>query len=149
MNKIVAYYSASGVTAEKARELASEIGADVHEIAPAEKYTSADLDWTNRKSRSTIEMKDPSSRPELAEKTTDLSQYDTVYIGFPIWWGVAPRVINTFIENNDLEGKKIGIFATSGGSGIGAAIKDLQRKYPGLDIRGGKLLNGSVNGDIL
>lgn len=83
MNKMIAYYSASGVTAEKARELASEIGADVHEIVPAEKYTSADLDWTNRKSRSTIEMKDPSSRPELAEKTTDLSQYDTVYIGFP------------------------------------------------------------------
>lgn len=149
MNKLVAYYSASGVTARAANALASEVGADVYEIVPAEKYTDADLDWTNRKSRSTLEMRDPSSRPELAEKSTDLKQYDTVYIGFPIWWGVAPRVINTFIENNDLSGKKIGIFATSGGSGIGAAVKDLQNKYPELDIRGGKLLNGSVKGDIL
>lgn len=149
MKKLVAYYSASGVTARKAKNLASEVGADVYEIVPAEKYTDADLDWTNRKSRSTLEMRDPSSRPELAEKSTDLTQYDTVYIGFPIWWGVAPRVINTFIENNDLSGKKIGIFATSGGSGIGAAVKDLQNKYPELDIRGGKLLNGSVKGDIL
>ncbi len=149
MNKLVAYYSASGVTARAANALASEVGADVYEIVPAEKYTDADLDWTNRKSRSTLEMRDPSSRPELAEKSTDLTQYDTVYIGFPIWWGVAPRVINTFIENNDLSGKKIGIFATSGGSGIGAAVKDLQNKYPELDIRGGKLLNGSVKGDIL
>lgn len=149
MKKLVAYYSASGVTARKAKDLASEVGADVYEIVPAQKYTSADLDWTNRKSRSTLEMRDPSSRPELAEKTTELSGYDTVYIGFPIWWGVAPRVINTFIENNDLAGKKIGIFATSGGTGISAAIKDLQKKYPDLDIRGGKLLNGSVKGDIL
>lgn len=149
MNKLVAYYSASGVTARAANALASEVGADVYEIVPAEKYTDADLDWTNRKSRSTLEMRDPSSRPELAEKSTDLKQYDTVYIGFPIWWGVAPRVINTFIENNDLSGKKIGIFATAGGSGIGAAVKDLQNKYPELDIRGGKLLNGSVKGDIL
>ncbi|MBM6991262.1 MAG: flavodoxin [Mobilibacterium timonense] len=149
MKKLVAYYSASGVTARKAKDLASEVGADVYEIVPAQKYTSADLDWTNRKSRSTLEMRDPSSRPELAEKTTELSGYDTVYIGFPIWWGVAPRVINTFIENNDLAGKKIGIFATSGGTGISAAIKDLQKKYPDLDICGGKLLNGSVKGDIL
>lgn len=149
MKKLVAYYSASGVTARKAKDLASEVGADVYEIVPAQKFTSADLDWTNRKSRSTLEMRDPSSRPELAEKTTELSGYDTVYIGFPIWWGVAPRVINTFIENNDLAGKKIGIFATSGGTGISAAIKDLQKKYPDLDIRGGKLLNGSVKGDIL
>lgn len=149
MKKLVAYYSASGVTARKAKDLASEVGADVYEIVPAQKYTSADLDWTNRKSRSTLEMRDPSSRPELAEKTTELSGYDTVYIGFPIWWGVAPRVINTFIENNDLAGKKIGIFATSGGTGISAAIKDLQKKYPDLDIRGGKLLNDSVKGDIL
>lgn len=149
MKKLVAYYSASGVTARKAKDLALEVGADVYEIVPAQKYTSADLDWTNRKSRSTLEMRDPSSRPELAEKTTEFSGYDTVYIGFPIWWGVAPRVINTFIENNDLAGKKIGIFATSGGTGISAAIKDLQKKYPDLDIRGGKLLNGSVKGDIL
>lgn len=149
MKKLVAYYSASGVTARAANSLASVVDADVYEIVPAQKYTSADLDWTNRKSRSTLEMRDPSSRPELAEKTTDLSQFDTIYIGFPIWWGVAPRVINTFIENNDLAGKKIGIFATSGGTGISAAIKDLQKKYPELDIRGGKLLNGSVKVDIL
>lgn len=149
MSKLVAYFSAGGVTAKKAAELAKAVGADLYEIAPETSYTPEDLDWKNKKSRSTIEMQDPSSRPALKEAKKDISTYDTIYIGFPIWWGVAPRVINTFIDNNDLKGKKIAIFATSGGSGIDYAVKDMKKTYPDLDIAGSRLLNGDVDGDIL
>lgn len=147
--KLVAFFSASGVTKRAAEELAEAAGADLHEIAPKETYTDADLDWTDRSSRCTIEMSNEDARPELAEKTTDLSAYDTVYIGFPIWWGIEPREINTFIENNDLAGKKIAIFVTSGGSGVDGAVKDLQKKYPELNIVGGKRLSGKVTEDII
>ena len=149
MKKLVAYFSASGVTRRKSEALAKVIGADLHEIAPAESYTDADLDWTNKRSRSTVEMQDPSSRPALKEPKTDLSAYDTVYIGFPIWWGVAPHAVNTFIESNDLAGKQLVIFATSGGSGLSPAGHDLQKRYPTLQIVSGKLLNGSVTGDLI
>ena len=149
MKKLIAYFSASGVTEKAAKQLAQIIGADLHEIAPAIAYTQADLDWRDKKSRSTMEMTDPQSRPALAEEKTDLSAYDTVYIGFPIWWGVAPRVVNTFIDNNDMAGKQLVIFATSGGSGLDYAVKDLQKTYPQLHIKAGKLLNGSVTEDIL
>lgn len=149
MKKLVAYFSASGVTRRKSEALAKVIGADLHEIAPAESYTDADLDWTNKRSRSTVEMQDPSSRPALKEPKTDLSAYDTVYIGFPIWWGVAPHAVNTFIESNDLAGKQLVIFATSGGSGLSPAVHDLQKRYPSLQIVSGKLLNGSVTGDLI
>lgn len=149
MKKLVAYFSASGVTRRKSEALAKVIGADLHEIAPAESYTDADLDWTNKRSRSTVEMQDPSSRPALKEPKTDLSAYDTVYIGFPIWWGVAPHAVNTFIESNDLAGKQLVIFATSGGSGLSPAVHDLQKRYPMLQIVSGKLLNGSVTGDLI
>lgn len=149
MKKIVCYFSASGVTAKRAKELAGAAGADLLEIRPETPYTKADLDWTDKTSRSTAEMTDPASRPALAEARADLASYDTVYIGFPIWWGVAPRVINTFIESNDLTGKEIMIFATSGGSGITKAVDELQKSYPSLKIRGGKLLNGAVKADIL
>lgn len=149
MKKLVAYFSASGVTRRKSEALAKVIGADLHEIAPAESYTDADLDWTNKRSRSTVEMQDPSSRPALKEPKTDLSAYDTVYIGFPIWWGVAPHAVNTFIESNDLAGKQLVIFATSGGSGLSPAVHDLQKRYPTLQIVSGKLLNGSVTGDLI
>ena len=149
MKKLVAYFSASGVTRRKSEALAKVIGADLHEIAPAESYTDADLDWTNKRSRSTMEMQDPSSRPALKEPKTDLSAYDTVYIGFPIWWGVAPHAVNTFIESNDLAGKQLVIFATSGGSGLSPAVHDLQKRYPTLQIVSGKLLNGSVTGDLI
>ena len=128
MKKLVAYFSASGVTRRKSEALAKVIGADLHEIAPAESYTDADLDWTNKRSRSTVEMQDPSSRPALKEPKTDLSAYDTVYIGFPIWWGVAPHAVNTFIESNDLAGKQLVIFATSGGSGLSPEVHDLQKR---------------------
>lgn len=149
MKKLVAYFSASGVTRRKSEALAKVIGADLHEIAPAESYTDADLDWTNKRSRSTVEMQDPSSRPALKEPKTDLSAYDTVYIGFPIWWGVAPHAVNTFIESNDLAGKQLVIFATSGGSGLSPAVHDLQKRYPTLQIVSGKLLNGSVTGHLI
>lgn len=149
MKKLVAYFSASGVTRRKSEALAKVIGADLHEIAPAESYTDADLDWTNKRSRSTVEMQNPSSRPALKEPKTDLSAYDTVYIGFPIWWGVAPHAVNTFIESNDLAGKQLVIFATSGGSGLSPAVHDLQKRYPTLQIVSGKLLNGSVTGDLI
>ena len=148
MSKLVAWFSTSGVTEEKGKALAKSIGADVHEIAPAARYTTEDLNWTNKKSRSSVEMEDADSRPELAEKETDLSAYDTVYIGFPIWWYTAPHIINTFIESNDFAGKKVVLFATSGGSSIDKAVADLRRAYPALNIAGGKLLNGKVTGDI-
>ena len=149
MKKLVAYFSASGVTEKAAKQLAAIAGADLHEIAPAQVYTKEDLDWTNKHSRSTLEMTDPASRPELAEKKTDLSAYDVVYIGFPIWWGVAPHAVNTFIESNDLSGKKLVIFATSGGSGLAYAVDSLKKQYPGLAIQSGKLLNGNVTKDLL
>ncbi len=149
MKKLVACFSASGVTAGKAAELAKAVSAELYEIVPAEKYTSADLNWQDKKSRSTLEMNDPASRPALAGAMPALSDVDVVYVGFPIWWGVAPHIVDTFLESGDFTGKKIAIFATSGGSGIEHAVRDLQSRYPKLDIAGGKLLNGSVTGDIL
>ena len=150
MKKLVAYFSASGVTKAKAEELASVVSADLFEIKPAAPpYSAADLDWRNKESRSSLEMKDESSRPKIAEDNVDTAIYDRIYIGFPIWWGVAPRVINTFIEGHDLSGKEIVIFATSGGSGIQYALDDIKRKYPGLDVIGGKLLRDRVSSDIV
>lgn len=149
MKKLVAYFSAGGTTAEKAAQLAKAVSADLYEIAPKERYTSADLDWQDRKSRSTLEMKDPAFRPELSGGLPSLAAYDTVYIGFPIWWYTAPRIINTFLESGDFSGKKIALFATSGGSGIEQAAEDLKKQYPGLEIAGSRLLNGRVSGDIL
>jgi Putative NADPH-quinone reductase (modulator of drug activity B) len=148
MKKLVAYFSASGVTAGKAQQLAKLAGADIYAIEPAVKYTEADLNWMDKKSRSTIEMNDKAFRPELAEKNKDLSAYDMVYIGFPIWWYTAPTIINTFIESSDLAGKQIVLFATSGGSTIDKAVKDLKKQYPSLNITGGKTVNGGITGDI-
>lgn len=147
-NKLIAYFSASGVTAKAAKALAEVSGADLFAIEPAKAYTKADLDWTDKKSRSTVEMNDPACRPEM-KGTVDVSNYEAVYIGFPIWWYTAPRIINTFIESVDLKGKKIMLFATSGGSGIDRAVNELRSSYPQLDIVGGKLLNGGVTQDIL
>jgi flavodoxin len=119
MKKLVAYFSASGTTKNAAIRLAKAVGADLFEIRPAVPYTSADLDWTNQKSRSSIEMNDPGSRPEIAERVANMDAYDTVFIGFPIWWYVAPTIINTFVESYDFSGKALIPFATSGGSGLG------------------------------
>ena len=148
MRKIVAYFSASGVTERKAKQLADVAGADLYEIVPAERYTREDLNWMDKKSRSTIEMNDKAFRPALAETVHDFNGYDTVYVGFPIWWYTAPTIINTFLETFDLTGKTIVLFATSGGSTIDRAVKDLKAQYPQLNISGGKLLNGKVTGDI-
>ena len=149
MKKLIAYFSASGITGRAARKLADAIKADIYQIRPERPYSAADLDWTDRKSRSSAEMKDESARPAIAGDLPDLSAYDTLYIGFPIWWGVAPRIINTFMEGCDLSGRKIVIFATSGGSSLPYAVDDLRRKYPDLDIAEGKLLNDHVDGDII
>lgn len=147
--KLIVFFSASGVTRKAAEALAAVSGADTYEIIPEKIYTDEDLDWRNKKSRSSVEMQDESSRPAIKGNLPDLSSYDTVYIGFPIWWGVAPRIINTFIEKSDLKGKRIVIFATSGGSALPYAVKDLEKKYPELNIENGKLLNGRVTEDII
>ena len=144
MSKLVAYFSASGVTEAKAKELAALVGADLYKIKPAEVYTDADLNWQNRNRRSSVEMRDKNSRPALAVTTGDFSKYEKIYIGFPIWWYTAPTIINTFLETFDFKGKKIVLFATSGGSGIDRAVKDLSAQYPHLDIGNGKLMNGKA-----
>lgn len=142
---LVAYFSASGTTANKAKQVASAAGADLFEIAPVKRYTREDLDWTNKRSRSTVEANDPSARPEIAKKIDHPDQYDKVVIGFPIWWYTAPRIIETFLDENDLTGKKIYVFATSGGSSVDKCVRDLKKLYPALDFESGKLLNGSVD----
>ena len=146
---LIAYFSASGETARLAKTLAAVTGGDLFEIQPETAYTAADLDWTDRHSRSTVEMQDEKSRPAIAGRVAAMEQYDTVFIGFPIWWGVAPHAVNTFIESNDLAGKQLVIFATSGGSGLSPAVHDLQKRYPSLQIVSGKLLNGSVTGGLI
>lgn len=138
---LVAYFSATGVTKGVATQLAEVAGADLYEIAPAQPYTEADLDWRDKQSRSTLEMQDLSSRPSLADTTADLSAYETIYIGFPIWWYTAPTIINTFIETYDLQGKTLIPFATSGGSTIEKACNDLKAAYPNLQWKEGRLLN--------
>ena len=138
---LVAYFSATGTTARAAQRIANETGGELHEIAPAEPYTAADLDWHDELSRSTVEMKDPKSRPAIKADSLDMAAYDVVYIGYPIWWGVAPRVINTFIESHDLKGKRIVPFATSGGSGVDESVDALKASYPELDIETGRLMN--------
>ena len=148
MKRLVTYFSASGVTRKAAEDLAAVAKADIHEIKPAEPYTREDLDWRNKKSRSSLEMQNEDARPALDGAIPDLSEYDTVYIGFPIWWGVAPRVVNTFIENSDLKDKDLIVFATSGGSGLEYAVNDLRKRYPGLNIRSGRLVKGKVTEDM-
>ena len=149
MKKLVAYFSASGVTAKIAEKLAKSAVADLYEIKPSVKYTKADLNWMDKKSRSSVEMNDKSFRPEIVTGDIDVSGYDTVYLGFPIWWYVAPTVINTFLEAYDFTGKKIVLFATSGGSGFGKTIEELKLSAPGAKFVEGKLLNGKVTEDML
>ena len=138
---LVAYFSATGTTAAAAKKLAEAAGADLYEIKPAVPYTKEDLNWMNKKSRSSVEMNDKSSRPELADKNAAISGYDLVLVGFPIWWYVAPTIINTFLESYDFMGKKIVLFATSGGSGFGRAVESLKGSCPGAEIAEGKILN--------
>ena len=141
--KLVAYFSASGVTAKVADLLADAVGADIHEIRPKVPYTKADLNWMNKKSRSSIEMNDKSIRPEIAESNLKIENYDVIFLGFPIWWYVAPTIINTFLESGDFSGKKIILFATSGGSKFGKTVEELKISVPAsCEIIEGKLLNG-------
>ena len=144
-NKLVAYFSASGVTAKVAETLAEAIGADIFEIEPKVPYTETDLNWMDKKARSTIEMNDPASRPEIAAKRDNMKDYNTIFVGFPIWWYTAPTIINTFLEGHDFAGKTIILFATSGGSGFGNTAQDLKRSVGALAvIREGRLLNGRL-----
>ena len=146
---LVAYFSASGVTAKAAWKLSEAIGADLHEIKPEVLYSSADLNWMDKKSRSSVEMNAPSSRPTIAEKLADMEKYDVVFVGFPIWWYVAPTIINTFLESYDFSGKTIIPFATSGGSGMGKTNEKLGPSCPGATLLQGKLLNGNLSEDSL
>lgn len=146
---LVAYFSAGGVTARTAAALAQAIGADTYEITPQTPYSQADLDWTDRSSRTTKEKNDPSFRPAMAGQPLDVSPYSTVFLGFPIWWYTAPSIIKTFLESHDFSGKTIVLFATSGGSGLGNTAKDLQPSCPGARIISGKLLNGRPSADSL
>ena len=142
---LVAYFSASGVTARVAKNLATTAGADLYEIKPAVPYTKDDLNWMNKQSRSSVEMRDKSSRPALADTDADIAAYDTIFVGFPIWWYIAPTIINTFLETYDFSGKKVVLFATSGGSGFGKAVQNLQPSAPKAQIIAGEILNGNPN----
>ena len=147
--KLVAYFSASGVTAKLAEALSEAIGADLYAIEPEVPYTKADLNWMNKNSRSSVEMKDPASRPAIAGKRDNMDEYDTIFVGFPIWWYVAPTIINTFLESYDFTGKTIIPFATSGGSGMGKTNEKLQPSCPGAKLVEGKVWTKNVKADEL
>lgn len=138
---LVAYFSASGVTAKAAQKIAEAIGADLYEIRPELPYTSKDLDWMDRNSRSSVEMNDPASRPAIAQPVGNLAQYDTILVGFPIWWYVEPRIVDTFLESYDFSGKTMIPFATSGSSGIEKAQQSLEAHCPKAVWKKGRLLN--------
>ncbi|MCC8174846.1 MAG: flavodoxin [Bacteroidales bacterium] len=139
---LVAYFSATGTTKAVAETIAEATDAQLYEITPETRYTSADLNWRDNKSRTSVEMNDPASRPALGGEAIDASAYDIIFIGYPIWWDLAPRIVNTWIESQRLDGKNVVPFATSGGSTIDGSVKDLRRLYPGIDWQSGKLLNG-------
>lgn len=143
--KLICYFSASGVTKGVAEKLASAINGDLFEIEPKQKYTSEDLDWTNKQSRSSIEMNDKSSRPEISQKVENIDKYDTVIIGFPVWWYTAPTIINTFIEENNLVGKKIYVFVTSGSTGSEGSFRELKSMYQTLEFISSRRFTGREN----
>ena len=146
---LVAYFSASGVTERVARTLASAIDADLYQIEPQKPYTAADLNWNDRASRSSVEMNDEHCRPEIANSVAHMDAYDTVFVGFPVWWYVEPRIIDTFLEAYDFSDKTIVPFATSGGSGLGKAPQRMQQIATGSTVTAGKLLNGRPSADSL
>ena len=148
MKKLVAYFSATGTTRKAAERLAKAVGADLFEIKPAVPYTHADLNWHNSHSRSSVEMNDPASRPEIAERFDRMDEYDVVYIGFPIWWYVAPTIINTFVESYDFSGKTILPFATSGGSGIGKTVEVLKLLSPKANWKPGVMVNHMSDSEL-
>lgn len=138
---LVVYFSATGTTARAAEKVANATGGELYVITPAQPYTDADLDWNDKQSRSSVEMNDPKSRPALKGKKENIADYDVVFIGYPIWWDLAPRIINTFIESHDLKGKTVIPFATSGSSSIANSAAMLKRAYPALNWKEGRLLN--------
>ena len=146
---LVAYFSASGVTAKVAEKLSKAINADLYEIAPEDPYTKADLNWMNKKSRSSVEMNDRSSRPAIGNKVENMDQYDTVFVGFPIWWYREPSIIDTFMESYDFTGKTIIPFATSGGSGLGESYKNLQTLAPGAKVTDGERFSAGISEEKL
>lgn len=140
---LVAFFSASGVTRQVAQKLAAAAQADLYEIKPAVPYTQADLNWRDKSSRSSVEMKNLAIRPQLADTDAKIEQYDRILLGYPIWWYMAPTIINTFLESYDFSGKSIILFATSGGSGFGKSVKELSPSSPNATIREGRMLNGN------
>lgn len=146
---LVAYFSCSGVTKAAAETLATFTGADLYEIKPEQPYSAADLNWNDRQSRTSLEMRDPSSRPAITGSLPDLKQYETIFLGFPIWWYIAPTIINTLIEGCDWGDKRVIPFATSGSSGIENCEKNLRAAYPQMNWGTGKLLNGKLSKEIL
>ena len=145
MNALVAYFSATGTTARAAKALANAVGGELYEIKPAVPYTSADLNWMDKGSRSSVEMKDAHSRPALADTDAPVAGHDVIFLGFPVWWYVAPTILNTFLEAYDFTGKTIVLFATSGGSGLGKSAAGLRSSAPGARIMDGRMLNGRLN----
>lgn len=146
--KLVAYFSASGITRNVAKLVSEAAGADLYEITPKEAYTKADLNWMDKKSRSSVEMADKKIRPAITDTDAKIADYDEIFLGFPIWWYVAPTIINTFLEKYDFTGKKIVLFATSGGSGFGNTVKELQPSAPQAQFVEGKLLNHANKKEI-
>ena len=142
-NILITYFSASGVTKSEAERISKIVNGDLFEIEPKEKYTKEDLDWRNKQSRSSVEMQNKSFRPEIKEDNLDISNYDTILIGFPIWWGVAPTVVNTFIESKNFTGKNLIPFCTSGGSGMLYCENDLKKTYPNYNWKQGKRILGN------
>ena len=142
-NILITYFSASGVTKSEAERISKIVNGDLFEIEPKEKYTKEDLDWRNKQSRSSVEMQNRSFRPEIKEDNLDISNYDTILIGFPIWWGVAPTVVNTFIESKDFTRKNLIPFCTSGGSGMLYCENDLKKTYPNYNWKQGKRILGN------
>lgn len=148
MKVLVAYFSATGVTKGVAKQLAEVTGGTLHEIRPEQPYTDADLDWRDKQSRSSVEMQDKKSRPAIIGKIQNMQDYSVVYVGFPIWWYTCPTIVNTFMEAYDFQGKTVIPFATSGGSSIKKACKDLKAAYPNINWKEGKLLNRASKDDL-
>ena len=146
--KLVAYFSASGTTKKAAEMIASAADADMYEIMPKQPYSKADLNWMDKKSRSSVEMSDKKFRPEISDIDVQVDKYDEIILGFPIWWYVAPTIINTFLEKYDFSGKKIVLFATSGGSGFGNTVSELKPSAPDAEIVEGKVLNKAAKQEI-
>ena len=149
MSTLVAYFSATGTTAHAAKALAEAIAANLFEIVPEQPYSAADLNWNDKNSRSSQEMADEKCRPAIAGDAPEMSDYDTVFLGFPIWWYVEPRIVDTFLEAHDFSGKTIVPFATSGGSGLGRAPQRMATLTPGATVTEGRLLNGRLDADDL